>query len=91
MIDGLVALMDSDVQEPVNIGNPDERSILDLAKVIIELCDSDSGITHEPRPPQDPNVRRPEITKAKRELGWQPDIDLRDGLERTVEYFRPRV
>ena len=91
MIDGLVALMDSDVQEPVNIGNPDERSIRELAEVIIELCDSDSGITHEELPPQDPDVRRPDITKAKRELGWEPEIDLREGLERTIEYFEPRV
>jgi dTDP-glucose 4,6-dehydratase len=91
MIDGLVALMDSDVQEPVNIGNPDERSIRELAEVIIELCDSDSGITHEELPPQDPDVRRPDITKAKRELGWEPEIGLRDGLERTIEYFEPRV
>mgnify|MGYP006283610475 FL=1 len=91
MIDGLVALMDSDVQEPVNIGNPDERSILELAEFIIDLCDSDSGITHEELPPQDPDVRRPDITKAKRELGWEPEIGLREGLERTIEYFEPRV
>jgi len=91
MIDGLIALMDSDVQEPVNVGNPDERSILELAEFVIELCDSDSGITHKPLPPQDPDVRRPDITKAKRELGWEPGIGLREGLERTIEYFEPRV
>jgi len=91
MIEGLVALMDSNVQEPVNVGNPDERSILELAEFVIDLCDSDSGITHKPLPPQDPDVRRPDITKAKRELGWEPDIGLRDGLERTIEYFEPRV
>lgn len=87
LIDGLVALMESDVQTPVNIGNPDERSINDLAQMIIELTDSDSGITTEQRPPQDPEVRRPDLTKAKAELSWEPDVSLRAGLERTIPYF----
>jgi dTDP-glucose 4,6-dehydratase len=87
MIDGLTALMDADVQTPINIGNPDERSIIDLAELIIELTDSDSGITHEPLPPQDPQVRRPDITKARSELAWEPSVSLRDGLQRVIEYF----
>jgi dTDP-glucose 4,6-dehydratase len=87
MIDGLTALMDADVQIPINIGNPDERSIIDLAELIIELTDSDSGITHEPLPPQDPQVRRPDITKARSELAWEPSVSLRDGLQRVIEYF----
>ena len=91
LIDGLVALMRADVQTPVNIGNPDERTILELAELILELTDSDSPITHETRPEQDPEVRRPDLVKARRELGWNPSISLREGLERTIEHFEPRV
>jgi dTDP-glucose 4,6-dehydratase len=91
MIDGLVALLDSEVEEPVNIGNPDERTINELAEIVIELTDSDSGITYEPLPPQDPEVRRPDITKARSELQWEPSVPLRDGLETSIDYFRPRV
>lgn len=88
LIDGLVALMRTDVQTPVNIGNPDERTIRDLAELILEATDSDSEITYEPRPPQDPDVRRPDLTKAKRELDWEPEVSLADGIERTLPYFR---
>ncbi|MFB6298263.1 MAG: UDP-glucuronic acid decarboxylase family protein [Salinirussus sp.] len=91
LIDGLVALMHSDVRTPVNIGNPDERTILDLAELIIDLTGSESGLTHEPRPSQDPQIRRPEISKARSELGWEPEVSLRDGLERSLEYFETVV
>lgn len=91
LIDGLQHLLQADVQTPVNIGNPDERSILELAKLIIDLTDSDSAITHEPLPPQDPQVRKPDISKARSELGWEPDVSLRDGLEESIEYFRSIV
>ena len=91
LIDGLVTLMETDVQEPVNIGNPDELTILELAELVIELTGSNSGITHGARPPQDPSVRRPDISKARAELGWEPGVPLRDGLERTVEYFETIV
>ena len=91
MIDGLVALLESDVQEPVNIGNPDERTINELAEVVIELTGSDSGITHEELPPQDPKVRRPDITKAREELGWGSEVSLRNGLERSIEYFEGQL
>lgn len=87
LIDGLQQLMQADVQTPVNIGNADERTIKDLAELIIEVTDSESGLTDEPRPPQDPSVRRPDLTKARQELGWDPEIDLRDGLMRSLEYF----
>ncbi|CDK39313.1 dTDP-glucose 4,6-dehydratase [Halorubrum sp. DM2] len=87
MIDGLVALLESDVQEPVNIGNPDERTINELAEVVREVTESESGITHKELPPQDPQVRRPDITKAREELEWEPTVDLRDGLRRSVPYF----
>lgn len=87
MIDGLAALMDSDVDTPVNVGNPDERTILELAELVIELTDSDSGIVREERPPQDPSVRRPDVSKASAEMGWEPSVSLREGLARTIEYF----
>lgn len=91
MIDGLVALLESDVDTPVNIGNPDERTINELAKIVIDITDSDSGITHEELPPQDPQVRRPDISKAKEELVWEPDVGLRDGLEKSVAYFEEQI
>jgi dTDP-glucose 4,6-dehydratase len=87
LIDGFVHLLESDVDTPVNVGNPDERSILDLAEIIIDLTDSESEITFEPLPPHDPQVRRPDISKAKSELGWEPSVGLREGLQRSVEYF----
>ena len=91
LIDGLIALMEADVQTPVNIGKPDERTINELAEIVLDLTDSESEITHEPLPPQDPEVRRPDISKARSELDWEPTTGLRDGLERTIEYFKPRV
>ncbi|GGJ01983.1 epimerase [Halobellus salinus] len=91
MVDGLVALLESDVEEPVNIGNPDERTINELAEVVLEVTGSDSGITYEALPPQDPQVRRPDISKARSELGWEPQVSLREGLERSVEFFEAEV
>lgn len=91
MIDGLVALLESDVQEPVNIGNPDERTISELADIILEVTGSDSGITNEKLPPQDPQVRRPDISKARLELGWEPTVSLREGLRESIAYFESRI
>lgn len=91
MIDGLVALLESDVDTPVNIGNPDERTINELAEIVLEVTGSDSGISYEELPPQDPQVRRPDISKVKTETGWEPTVGLRDGLERSLEYFNKRV
>lgn len=91
MIEGLVALLESDVQEPVNIGNPDERTINELAKLIIKLTSSESGITYEELPPQDPKVRRPDITKARTEVEWNPGVLLREGLQESISYFETRV
>lgn len=87
MIDGLLALQQADVQTPVNLGNDDERTILGLAELILEVTGSDSKIIYESRPPQDPSVRRPDLSKARSELQWNPTVSLREGLERTVEYF----
>jgi dTDP-glucose 4,6-dehydratase len=91
LIDGFQALMDSDVQTPVNLGNPDERTIQSLAELVIDITDSTSGITYEPLPPDDPKVRRPDITKAKKQLDWTPQVGLREGVERLLGYFESRV
>jgi dTDP-glucose 4,6-dehydratase len=90
-IAGLVALLDSSLTGPVNIGSPDERTILELAHTVLELSGSDSPITFEPLPTDDPTRRCPDITLATSELGWFPTIDLRDGITRTMEYLAPRV
>lgn len=91
LIDGLIALMESDIQTPVNIGNPDERTINELAQVVLDVTGSDSGITHEELPPQDPQVRRPDISKTQSELGWEPTVSLRDGLAKSIEYFEAQL
>jgi dTDP-glucose 4,6-dehydratase len=87
---GLLALLDSDLIGPVNIGNPDENTILELAERIREIV-GEVEILHEPLPVDDPAVRRPDITLAREKLGWEPRVTLREGLERTVEYFRQRL
>ena len=87
MIDGLLALRDSGAQYPVNIADQDERTILELVELVLELTSSESDMTHEPRPEQDPEVRGPDIEKARRELGWEPQVSLRDGLEASIDYF----
>jgi dTDP-glucose 4,6-dehydratase len=84
-----LALLDSDLAGvPVNIGNPDEYEVRQLAEIIIELTGSSSEIVHEPLPVDDPVQRQPDITLARNELGWDPEIPLRDGLVRTADYFR---
>ena len=88
LIDGLRKMMDaSDCPGPVNIGNPGEFTMLELAKTVIELTNSRSGIIFKPLPADDPKQRCPDISKAKRLLGWQPTIPLREGLKRTIDYF----
>jgi dTDP-glucose 4,6-dehydratase len=87
LIRGLVALAESDVHEPVNIGNPNELSLLDMANLIIELTGARSEVQHEPLPVDDPQIRQPDITRAGDLLGWAPDVELRDGLTRTIRYY----
>jgi dTDP-glucose 4,6-dehydratase len=84
---GFLALLDSDHVGPMNIGNPDEYSILELAQLAVELTNSSSEIVFEPLPADDPARRRPDISLAQRVLGWQPEIPLREGLARTASYF----
>jgi dTDP-glucose 4,6-dehydratase len=91
-IRGFLALLDSDVTSPVNIGNPDtQQTILQLAQLAIEVAGSSSEIVFEPLPVDDPMQRQPDITKARELLGWEPEIDLREGLERTAAYFRTKL
>jgi dTDP-glucose 4,6-dehydratase len=85
---GFLALLDSDVVGPVNIGNPNEFTILQLAELVIEITGSSSTIIHEPLPVDDPAQRKPDITNATELLGWVPEVELRAGIKRTAEYFR---
>jgi dTDP-glucose 4,6-dehydratase len=88
LIEGFWRLAASDLNEPINIGNPEEVSVLELAKLIRDLAGGDSEITFVDRPVNDPEVRRPDITRASTELGWTPQVPLRQGLERTIDWAR---
>ncbi len=90
-IAGLLALLDSTLTGPVNIGNPDERTVGDLARFVLEMTGSGSGIVFEPLPTDDPTRRCPDITLARRELRWEPKVGLREGIERTIGYFAEKV
>ncbi|HLO91264.1 MAG TPA: UDP-glucuronic acid decarboxylase family protein [Lentimicrobium sp.] len=90
LVDGMIRMMDSrdDLIGPVNIGNPNEFTILELAQKVIELTGSTSKIVRMPLPPDDPSQRQPDITLAKKELSWSPKIELEEGLIKTIEYFK---
>ncbi|MBC2882660.1 SDR family oxidoreductase [Campylobacter sp. Marseille-Q3452] len=87
-LDALVKFMNTDIMGPVNIGNPEEYSIKEIAHIIISLTNSKSSIIHKELPSDDPKRRKPNITLAKELLGWTPKIGIKDGLERTIEYFK---
>jgi dTDP-glucose 4,6-dehydratase len=91
LIHGIKRLLDSDEAEPVNLGNPEEISILDFAKEILQLTGSKSKIIFHPLPQNDPKVRQPDITKAKRVLGWEPEVSRQEGLKRTLQYFKEKL
>ena len=88
LVDGIVRLMLSDTHDPVNIGNPREMTIEEIARVIIRMTGSSSQIVHRPLPVDDPKVRRPDITRARTILGWEPKVALEEGLAKTIAYFR---
>lgn len=88
LIDGIYKLLMSSVATPVNIGNDKEMSVLDFAKVIINLTGSKSKIMFEDLPVDDPKTRRPDISKAKKELNWEPKVSLEEGLAKTIEWFK---
>jgi len=91
LLHGIMLLMESDEELPVNIGNPVEMSILEFAKAVNEVVGSEHPIAFGPLPENDPKVRRPDITRARTILGWEPTIDLREGLRRSLRYFQDRV
>jgi dTDP-glucose 4,6-dehydratase len=87
-IRGIIALLDSDECGPINIGNPVEFTMLELAEIVLELTGSSSKVVHRPLPSDDPMQRCPDITKAKELLGWEPKVNLREGLAHTIDWFR---
>ncbi|MDP7086008.1 MAG: SDR family oxidoreductase [Phycisphaerales bacterium] len=89
LVDGLIRLMNTDdLTGPINLGNPQERTILDLAEHVIELTESTSQLVRKPLPPDDPTQRCPDITLARERLGWTLQVELREGLAQTIDYFR---
>jgi dTDP-glucose 4,6-dehydratase len=91
LVEGLIRLLLSGESGPMNIGNPREVTVLELAERVLRLTGSRSPITFVPRPVDDPTVRQPDITLARRALGWEPEVDLDDGLRRTIDWFRRQV
>jgi len=91
LVAGILKLMESNLNDPVNIGNPHEMSIEDMAKLIIKMTGSNSKIVMKPLPTDDPKVRKPDITRAKTLLGWEPKVPLDQGLTSTIEYFRKKM
>jgi UDP-glucuronate decarboxylase len=88
LISGLILLAESTSKGPMNLGNPEEYTILELAQLIREFTQSASSIVFGPLPADDPQQRRPDITLATQTLGWKPTVSVRDGLQRTIEYYR---
>jgi dTDP-glucose 4,6-dehydratase len=89
LIDGIWRLMNAaGVNDPVNIGNPREMTLMELAKAVLRLSGSQSEIVFNPLPVDDPKVRQPDIERARRLLGWQPRVDLEEGLTRTIDWYR---
>ncbi len=88
LIDGIYRLLESDVAEPVNIGNPAEMTILEFAHAILGLIDGSSEIVFKELPVDDPKIRQPDITRARELLGWEPNVELQTGLAATIDYFR---
>ena len=91
LVEGIYRLFHSERVEPTNVGNPGEFTMLELAAIVLELTGSKSKLEHHPMPPDDPKQRKPDITVAKSVLGWEPQVTLRDGLVRTIDYFRTVV
>ena len=91
LVEGLMRLMNGEHVGPVNLGNPDEYTILQLAQIIQEMVNPEAALKYEPLPQDDPKQRQPDITRAKTWLGWQPTVPLREGLKLTIEDFRDRM
>jgi dTDP-glucose 4,6-dehydratase len=91
LVDGIIRLMLSSENDPVNIGNPHEMTIKEIAETIIRMTGSKSSVIYKPLPTDDPKQRRPDITRARTLLGWEPRVQLDEGLVKTIEYFRTKV
>jgi dTDP-glucose 4,6-dehydratase len=91
LVAGILKLMEAPVNDPVNIGNPQELTIEQIARKIIEMTGSKSRVVYKPLPEDDPKVRQPDITRARTLLGWEPKVTLEEGLAKTVDYFRAKV
>jgi UDP-glucuronate decarboxylase len=92
LLDGLIRLMNAEnLHDPVNLGNPGEFTIEQLAREVVQICGSSSGVQYMPLPQDDPRQRKPDISRAQTLLGWNPTVQLREGLQKTVEYFRSRL
>ena len=90
-VDGIYKLFMNGDSSPTNIGNPDEYTVKQLAELVVELTGTRAPIVYEPLPKDDPKVRKPDITRARMMLGWEPKVHVRDGLARTIEYFQQHV
>jgi nucleoside-diphosphate-sugar epimerase len=91
LVDGIIRLMLSKENDPINIGNPVEMTIKQIAETIIRMTGSKSKLIYKPLPTDDPKQRRPDITRARTLLGWEPKVQLEEGLVKTIEYFRTKV
>ena len=91
LVDGTVRLLLSTETDPVNVGNPVELTILAFAQIINRLTGNEAGIAIKPLPVDDPRVRKPDITRARTILGWEPQVAVEDGLKQTIEYFRAKL
>ncbi len=91
LVDGILRLMHSDLNDPVNLGNPHEMTIEEMGRTIIRMTGSTSRIVHGPLPTDDPKVRQPDITRARTLLGWEPKVTLEQGLTATIDYFRRKL
>ncbi len=93
LVDGMIRMMNNPQKfiGPVNLGNPSERTIMEFAKLIIEMTNSNSKIVYKPLPGDDPVQRKPDITLAKQELDWEPKVDIREGIQKTIEYFDKKI
>jgi dTDP-glucose 4,6-dehydratase len=91
LVEGIIRLMESDVNDPVNIGNPHEMTIEQIAREILRLTGAKSRLVYRPLPEDDPKVRQPDITRARTLLSWEPKVSLEEGLTKTLDYFRMKL
>jgi dTDP-glucose 4,6-dehydratase len=91
LVDGILRLIKSDLHQPVNIGNPTEMTIEEMARIIIKMTNSSSQIVFKPLPEDDPKIRKPDITRAQTKLGWSPKVSIEDGLTETIKFFKKEL